>query len=216
MSERARTSPAKAGSIKERIAYEAARIMIEQGLCDYDRVRRKAAERMGIPDRRQWPSNATIHDAVLTQRRLFFGHASERDCLDLREKALQAMYAFQDFLPRLIGSVLSGTGDRQTGIEFFLFADRPEDVLFSLMEQRIPWQEAERDFRYSDGQRHTHPVFRFVAGEIPFQLIVLPVRAQRNPPLDAVTDRPQRGADREEVERLLAHIDSAYRREIVK
>ncbi len=211
MSGRTRTS-----SLKEHLAYEAARIMVEQGLSDYDRARRKAAERMGILDRRQWPSNEAVQEAVLTQRRLFLGRTHERDCLELREKALQAMRTFQDFLPRLIGSALSGTGDRQTGIELLLFADHPEEVLFALMEQRIPWREAERGFRYPDGQRHAYPLFRFMAGEMPIQLIVLPLRALRHPPLDPVTERPLRGADREEVERLRADVDSAYRREIGK
>ena len=204
MSARARTS-----STKERLAYEAARIMAEQGLSDYDRARRKAAARMGILDRRQWPSNEAVQEAILTQRRLFLGHTHERDCLDLREKALEAMKTFRNFAPRLVGSALTGAGDRQTGIELLLFAERPEDVLFALMEQRIPWQEAERGFRYPDGQRHAHPLFRFIAGGMPVQLIVLPTRALRNPPLDSITERPLRGAAREEVERLLASVDSA-------
>lgn len=211
MSGRARTS-----ALKEHLAYEAARIMVEQGLTDYDRARRKAAERMGILNRRQWPSNEAVQEAVLTQRRLFLGHTYERDCLGLRAKALEAMKTFQDFLPRLIGPALSGTGDWQTGIELLLFADRPEDVLFTLIEQRIPWQEAERSFRYPDGQRHHHPAFSFMAGETPIQMFVLPLRTLRNPPLDNITDRPLRGANHEELERLLADAEPTHRREIGK
>ncbi|AFL74763.1 hypothetical protein [Thiocystis violascens] len=204
MSARTRTS-----SLKERLAYEAARIMVEQGLSDYDRAKRKAAERMGTPNRRQWPSNEAVQEAVLTHRRLFLGHVHERDCLDLRENALEAMKTFQGFRPRLIGPALSGAGDRQTGVELLLFSERPEDVLFALMEHGIPWQDAERDFRYPDGQRQSHPLFRFMAGEMPVKLIVLPMRALRNPPLDPVTEQPLRGADPEEVRRLLADANPA-------
>ena len=47
-------------------------------------------------------------------------------------------------------------------------------------------------------------MFRFVAGETPIELIVLPRQALRNPPLDPVTERPERGADIAELERLIA------------
>jgi hypothetical protein len=48
-----------------------------------------------------------------------------------------------------------------------------------------------------------------MAGDVPFELTVLPVQALRNPPLDPVTERPERGADIAEVERLLAEGDRA-------
>ncbi|MBK1722119.1 hypothetical protein [Thiocystis violacea] len=204
----------RSNALKERLAYEAARIMVEQGLSDFDRARRKAAERAGIQDRRHWPTNEAVRDAVLIQQRLFLGSAHARERHSLRQQALQAMQTFAAFSPWLVGSVLTGMGDRQTGVELFLFADRPEDVLFALVEQRIPWREAERSLRYPGGQRSAHPVFRFMAGEIPFELIVLPRQCRRHPPLDPITDRPQRGADVDEVEQLLAEEDAGYRFEM--
>ena len=45
--------------------------------------------------------------------------------------------------------------------------------------------------------------FAFVAGGIPFTLVVLPLQAMRNPPLDPVTERPERGADLDAVRKLL-------------
>ncbi|EXJ17095.1 hypothetical protein [Imhoffiella purpurea] len=204
----------RSSALKERMAYETARIMVEQGLSDFDRARRKAAQRTGIMDRRNWPSNEAVHEAVLTQRRLFLTPDQSRASREMQVQALEAMHVFNDFAPRLVGSALMGSGDPQTGVELFLFADRPEDVLFALMERQIPWQESERSLRYPDGSRCVHPVFRFMAGDIPFQLVVLPWRAQRHPPLDPVTDRPQRGAARNEIERMLEESDSAYRFEI--
>jgi hypothetical protein len=186
------------------MAYEAARIMVEQDLFDFDRARRKAAERTGILDRRSWPANDEIQEAILTQRRLFLGEAGERELRRLRGEALRAMEAFRAFSPRVLGAALSGAGRAEHGVQIFLFADCPEDVVFALMEQRIPWYERERSFRYSNGERRVHPVLSFVAGDIPCELIVLPRQAIRNPPLDPVTERPERGADIVELERLLA------------
>jgi hypothetical protein len=189
--------------LRQRMAYEAARIMVQQDLSDFDRARRKAAERTGILDRRSWPANDEIQEAILTQRRLFSSETGERELRRLRSQALRAMEAFRAFSPRLLGSALARPGRADRGVQIFLFADCPEDVVFALMEQRIPWHERERPFRYSDGERHIHPVLRFVAGDIPYELIVLPRHAVRNPPLDPVTERPERGTDIAELERLL-------------
>ena len=209
MSGRDRTS-----ALKERLAYEAARIMIEQGLPDFDWARRKAAERTGILDRRHWPSNEIIEEAVLVQRRLFLGSTQADARRALQREAVQAMRMLQDFQPRLIGPALTGVGDRATGVELLLFADRPEEVVFALIERRIPWREGERGFRYPGGERCTHPVFRFMAGDTPFELIVLPPQSRRHPPLDPVTDKTQRSAGLDEVERMLLVEEPDYRFEM--
>ncbi len=206
----------RASNLRERLAYEAARMMVEQGIADLDWARRKAVERTGILDRRNWPSNEAIQEAVLTQRRLFMGTAHARANLSLRREAARAMRLLESFAPRLVGSALTGIGDRQAGVELFLFADRPEDVLFTLIERRIPWEEDERGFRYASGQRCVHPAFRFMAGDTPFELIVLPPAARRHPPLDPLNEKPWRGASLAEVERMLEHMDPDYRFEIGK
>jgi hypothetical protein len=114
------------------------------------------------------------------------------------------MRALRAFTPRLTGPVLHGSADAQAAVQLRLHAERPEDVAFALMERRIPWHERERSFRYANGDRRTHPVFRFLAGETPIELIVLPSHALRNPPLDPVSERPERGVGIAELERLLA------------
>lgn len=196
--------PDRADGARQRMAYEAARIMVEQGLADFDRARRKAAQRTGILDRRRWPSNEAIAEALVTQRRLFRDPDQERELEQLRRDAREAMRTFQGFSPRLIGPVLDGTGPVEPGVQLYLFAERPEEVVFRLLDRQIPWQERERSLRYRGGERRNHPVFRFFAGETPVELIVLPHAALRNPPLDPVTERPDRGADLEDLERLMA------------
>ena len=200
--------------LKERMAYEAARIMVEQGLSDFDRARRKAAARTGILDRRHWPTNEAVQEAISTQRRLFRAprHGAEQE--SLWGQAIQAMRLFQAFAPRIAGSALDGPMDPALGVELFLFADQPEEVLFALMERHIPWREGQRLMRYPDGQSSHHPVLRFLAGETPVALVVLPRGALRHPPLDPVTERPLRGMRVEELERLVAAGDPAQRREI--
>ncbi|MGQ9658620.1 MAG: hypothetical protein ACUVT0_00700 [Thermochromatium sp.] len=197
------TKPDRINNQRERLTYEAARIMVEQGLTDFEAARRKAARRTGIADRRHWPSNEALKEAVLAQRRLFLDarHGQERRLVT--REVVSAMQMLSEFEPRLIGLALHGVMDRQHGVELFLFADRPEDVLFRLADQGIPWRESERTLRYAGGRHTVHPVFRFLAGEIPFALIVLPPRTRRQPPLDPITNRPDLGADLAKVERML-------------
>jgi len=187
---------------RQRLAYEATRIMVEQGVRGFGRARRKAAERVGIADRRSWPGNEEIQAALLLQQRLFQGEGQEDTLRGLREQALAAMEVFADFAPRLVGPVLSGSANPTQGVRLHLFSDNPELVLV-LLERGIPRQESEEVFRYGGGLRHTHPVFAFRAGETPFEPVVLPLRARRNPPLDAISGRPERVARAAEVARLL-------------
>lgn len=189
---------------RQRLAYEAARIMAEQGEEAFDRARRKAAARLGITDRRALPKNEEIQDALLQHQRLFDPSGARQDVLHrLRAHALGAMRLFSTFAPRLVGPALRGTGDVAAGIRLYLFADGPELVILILVDQAIPWHERERVLSYPDGRRTPHPAFHFVAGEIPVELVVLPTQALRSPPLDAVTERPEKGADLAEVEQLV-------------
>mgnify|MGYP001822313679 CR=1 FL=1 len=188
---------------RQRLAYEAARIMEEQGVGEFDRARRKAAERAGVGNKRDWPNNEEIQEALLAHRRLFQGERKAAELRRLREQALAAMRNFSRFHPRLVGPVLSGTAAVSQGVRLLLFADSPEDVVLDLLDQGIPWQEREVTLRFGGGVRRVHPVFAFVAGEIPFELIVLPTGALRSPPLDPVSERPEKGADADDVRGLL-------------
>ncbi|MGB5835162.1 MAG: hypothetical protein WBG92_24690 [Thiohalocapsa sp.] len=84
-----------------------------------------------------------------------------------------------------------------------LYTDSAEDVVLELLQRGIPWQQSDDQFRYAGGSRETHPVFGFIAGDIPVHLIVLPRRARRNPPLSPVSQRPDRGIDVTELSRRI-------------
>jgi len=187
---------------RRRFAYEAARIMVEEDSPNFERARRKAAARLGVTDKRSWPDNAEIHEMLLEQRRLFDA-VRARDLNTLRACALAAMTTLRAFAPRLVGAALAGTATLSQGVRLHLFADTPEEVLRTLFDRGIPWSEHEECLRYADGTRRNHPALRFVAGDIPVELMLLPLQARRHPPLDAVTERPERGAGIDAVRRLL-------------
>jgi hypothetical protein len=190
---------------RQRLAYEAARIMIEQNLDELDRARRKAAARVGVDDRRCWPKNQEIQEALLEQRRIFGGEAQPAALQALREQALAAMRSFESFMPRLVGAVLDGTADSGQGVRLHLFAESPEELVMTLLDRNIPWKQHDENFRFGGGIQRSHPVFSFIAGETAFELVVLPRVAMRNPPLGPVSDLPEKGAGLTEVEGLVSH-----------
>ncbi|MBK5967857.1 hypothetical protein CCR91_03515 [Thiorhodovibrio winogradskyi] len=191
---------------RQQLAYAAARIMVDEHISAFEHARRKAAERMGISNRRLWPDNEEIQQRLLEQQRLFGRESHQREWRELLQQALNAMRLFDAFSPRLVGPALAGTATRAQGIELQVFAESTEEVIWTLIDRQIPWSPDQAQFRYAGNQRLDHPIVRFVAGAVPIQVDVLPPNARRNPPLDPVSNRPQRGASHSEVETLLDEI----------
>ncbi len=192
----------KSDHLKRQIAYEAARLMAEEGIADHQRALHKAAARAGVKDRRGWPDASEVQAALREQQRLF--RPRQQDHLrHLRETALQAMDFLSRFNPRLVGQVLEGSADEASRVRLHLFAETPEEVVHTLMEHGIPWQEHERKLRYAGGLTRLCPGLRFVAGGVPMELLLLSPREQGNPPLSSLTERPERGAGIQQVRELL-------------
>ncbi|HIP53798.1 MAG TPA: hypothetical protein EYH03_07300 [Chromatiales bacterium] len=193
---------AKHDSLRERVAYEAARILLDFGSLDYAAARRKAARRLGVAALNHLPNNNEIQQALIVQQQLFRSAPQSRALAKLRRGAVEAMRAFAAFKPRLTGAVLDGSADEGSPVQLWLFAETPEEVVLSLLEKRIPWEEAERTLHFSRGEKRSYPVFRFQAGTNEVELLVMPPVTLRNPPLDPMTHKPTKGARVSEVEAL--------------
>ena len=185
------------------LAEEAARLMAEQGITEPERARRKVAERAGIDNKRLWPSNEEIQEALLAYRRLFWGPDQAAALNRRREQALMAMRHFHLFRPRLIGDLAADYPDPGQPIRLQLFAETPDEVIYVLMNQGIRWQERQEQRRFADGSRRLLPVLTFLAGETAVELLVLPPGARSNPPLNPMDERPERGLDEAALGRLL-------------
>lgn len=178
--------------------------MAEQGIEDFLLAKRKAAERLGATDAAVLPRNTEIEAALAEHHRLFEGEEHVSTLAELRRTALGAMRLLQEFKPRLVGSVLSGTASAHSEINLHLFADTPETVALKLLDEDIPHQAAERRLRYEPGRVVSYPAFRFVAGNQPIDAVVFPVDGIRQSPSSPVDGRPMRRADTAELEAMLA------------
>ena len=65
-------------AVRQRIAYEAARILLDQGgEPDYFGATRKAAERLGVRNSRDFPKSSEVRQALLDQQSLFSSQPRE-------------------------------------------------------------------------------------------------------------------------------------------
>ncbi|UCE89981.1 MAG: hypothetical protein JSW10_03920, partial [Pseudomonadota bacterium] len=61
--------------LRIRVAQEAARILLHSGTRDFLAAKRKAAERLGMGDMRNLPSNIEIETALGEHQRIFHAHS---------------------------------------------------------------------------------------------------------------------------------------------
>ncbi|MDA8361051.1 MAG: hypothetical protein M0Z44_03510 [Gammaproteobacteria bacterium] len=188
---------------RQRLIVEAARLMAEEGVRDYQMAKRKAAHRLNLPEDKNWPTNAEIEVALKEHLQLF--HQEHRQTLRaLRETAVRAMELLAPFTPRLVGEVLSGALPRFPEVQLHLTADSLEDVDLFLSSHDIPHDLEERRLRYGHDRHDPVPVLRFVAGDTPLALYVFTAQTMRETPLSPVDGQPMSRASQKEVAALVA------------
>lgn len=188
--------------MRQRIAQRAAQILIESGNQDFYAAKHKAAEQLGATDTRNLPKNSEIEAEVVAYQRLFRADSQPNHLQHLREVAVKAMNFLLQFKPKLVGAVLRGTADAHSAINLHLFADNVEDVGLYLLDHQIPSQLTERRLKVGHDQQETYAVYKFIAEDVPVELMVFTPK-QRQVPLSPVDSRPMQRADITEVELLL-------------
>jgi hypothetical protein len=194
---------ARADMMRQAIAREAARLMIEHGHEDYGTAKRKAAERFGVTDLAVLPKNAEIEEALAEHQRLFQPDAHASELSAMRGCAIDAMRLLAEFEPRLVGPLLSGTATAHNDITLHLFADTPESVAVRLIDRGIRHEVAERRLRVARDEFEVYPAVRFSAGSHEVDATIFPRDGIRQAPPGPVDGRPMRRATVEEVVGLL-------------
>jgi len=196
-------SSRKDQQMRLRLAQEAARVLLDSGSRDFALAKRKAAEHLSAHDTRQMPSNREIEEALAEYQRLFRSDTQPRHLQTLREDAYEAMQFFQDFEPRLVGPVLTGTADINTAISLHVFSDTPEEISLLLMERQIPFETGEKRLRLREDSYQQFPMVSFLASQNRIEVIIFPVSKRLPTPLSPVDGRPLQRANLSAVEMLL-------------
>ncbi len=188
---------------RDRLIEEAARLL-EQELCDSPaQARARAGRRLGIGNPEHHASLEEITAALKRRLELFQGSAHQQRLSRMRASALLAMQLLQPFRPRLVGDVLDGTPSQHSAIRLHLFSDTPEAVALFLIDRKIPWRQSSIRLRFQRGRREERPLFCFIAGKQPIELVILGAEEYRNPPLSPGNDRPERGASIKQLQQLI-------------
>ncbi len=188
---------------RARIAEEAARILMEEGITDYGSAKRKAALRLGEKEHGQHlPSNQEIESVLSVRQRLYAPGELEARVHKMRENAWRFMSLLQPLEIRLAGGALSSVGPSAMEVDLHVFADSPETVAFRLLEAGIDYRLGERRLRFKGGEE-VFPVYRLEQESPPIHLTVFEADDIRQAPLSPVDGRPMRRIGRRELSQLL-------------
>jgi hypothetical protein len=191
--------------LRYHLSQEAARIMAEEGVGDYQLAKRKAALRLDLPDSQRLPSNREVEAALRRHLQLFHGARLDERLRRLRALAHDAMRFLADYAPLLTGPVLSGTATAFSPIQIHVCADNPEDIALLLQTHRIPYDQQDKRLRYGGERYRSVPTYVFRAENATVEVCVFSPAARREAPLSPVDGRPMSRASLAEVAALLAH-----------
>ncbi|MDH3638890.1 MAG: hypothetical protein OES09_10585 [Gammaproteobacteria bacterium] len=188
--------PPKANSshldhLRVAVCEEAARIMADECIRDFQVAKQKARERLGLSRRRvPLPSNKEIDQALGNRLRLFAAPAFEEALLRLRCAARDAMHLLKHFEPRLAGALVRENVTRETPVEIHLFPDTPEDVADYLHERSIRYESFEKRVRYPRDRSRGIPGFRYAVEDIVVEALTFARKDMGEAPLCPVDGKP--------------------------
>jgi hypothetical protein len=189
--------------MRERLAQEAARLIAEEGIKDFQVAKQKAALRLHAPQTHNLPRNDEIKAALQEYQRLFKADTQPRQLRRLREIGRAAMVYFEAFEPRLVGAVLDGTADEFSEITLHLFTDTVEELTIHLLNQGIPFEQLSLRPTMPNGDTCEVPGYRLVMQEAPVLLLVFERKGLRQAPRCPTTGKPMERFSLNRVEELL-------------
>lgn len=205
MSGRRRQSSSAHGvdEIRQRISREAARLIAEEGINDFHVAKRKAIDRLCLPEGQHLPSNPEIEQALAQHLQLFHARELPQTLSRLRRLAVQTMRLLQRFDPRLVGSLVTGHVTRFSEIQLHVTTDAPELFAFFLQEHGIPYVETNKRLRFGGNRSEVLPIYRFLTDDVPVEIYLFSTTAAREAPLSPVDGRSMKRMPLIEVEALV-------------
>lgn len=186
------------------VAQEAARIMADHGISDFQIAKKKAAERLGLENGGALPSNIEVEAALVEHHRLYSEDDHDASIKQRRQITLNLMLQLEIYEPRLVGTLLAGTAAGDAPANLHLFSDSAEDIAWFLNERGISYKPFERKARVRRGQSVGYPAYQFVWDTLDIEATVFPYDGLRQAPLSPVDAKPMKRASIKKVRKLLA------------
>lgn len=163
---------------RARIAAAAARLMAEDGIDDFALAKRKAAKQLGVTEAQSLPGNDEIEEQLRAYLELYQAEEHPQRIAELREIALDAMKALEQFNPYLTGPVLKGIAGPYSQIELQLFPDSVKEVEIFLLDRNVAY-DTQEGRRYAGDRAHAVSVLSLQWRGAPLKLSIFDPRDER-------------------------------------
>lgn len=190
-------------NLRLEIAIEAARLLAEDGQLDYYTAKQKAMKRLGVSNQADLPTNQEIEDQLKIHQSLYFSSTQPALINRMRQTALSAMKMLEHYQPYLAGAVLEGTATSNSPIEIHVFADSAKDILFLLMERKIPYETLEQKFRFNKNDTLMIPAISFIAGDFQIKISIFDHKNLYQKPISPITGLSMRRASITKLNKML-------------
>ena len=189
--------------LRQRITFEAARLMYTRQESEYYRAKMKAARKIC----RGWvkpaflPSNAEIRDEIQRFAYMYEGDARFDNLREMRLVALRIMRLLRDFKPKLIGSTLTGHVRRGSDIDIHLFSSSLDAIVGNLEREGLVFDVEHKQVR-KHGEERTFTHFH-VQDTYPVELTCYAADKSHYVFKSSITGKPIERASLADLEALL-------------
>jgi hypothetical protein len=190
--------------MRARIAAAAARLMAEDGIDDFALAKRKAARQLGAGDTQALPRNEEIEAELRAYRALYQADEHPEILQELRQVALDAMQALEQFNPYLTGPVLAGTAGPHSEIDLQLFPDSAKEVEIFLLDRGLAFSTHEGR-RFSGDRARAVSLISLTWDGVPLRLSISDRRDERVTLKTSQAGKAIERANISEVSTLLSH-----------
>ena len=190
--------------IKNMIAQESARIMVEQGVEKYHTAKYKAAENLNFHNLGCLPRNADIEVKLKEYYRLFDDQSHQYSILRLRKIALSIMELLAIFQTFLVGPVANGTASSSSPINIHLTADNIEELMGQLDKEAITYKLYERQLKTGSQSTKSFKGLAFIYEKINIEITVFSHKEIRQIPVSRIDKKPMQRTKLKALKKLLA------------
>jgi predicted nucleotidyltransferase len=185
---------------QQRLALEAARLMVERIETEYLHAKERAILLLGLPYNTPYPTNRQIKQYIAKLTRNQLGpEAMATRVRQMREVAEEIMTVLLDFDPYLIGSTLSGQIRNSSDIDLHIYCDHYTQVKERLLT--FGYEDVEEE--YVENQKGTFVHLRWLEHDFPIEITIHTWSQRGEIMISSVTGKPMKRADVEAVRKLL-------------
>ena len=185
---------------QQRLALEAARLMVERIETEYLHAKERAILLLGLPYNTPYPTNKQIKEYIarLTKNQLGEDVMTER-VRAMRETAEELMTLLLDFDPFLIGSTLSGKIRASSDIDLHVYCAHHSEISARLTTCGYTDIETE----YVENQKGTFIHLRWLEESFPIEITLHDWSQRQQIFYSSITGKPMKRADLLELRKLL-------------